>query len=98
VSYWTYILCNRPRGTFYVGMTNDLVRRIFEHREGVADGFTKRYAIKRLVYFEEHITALAAITREKTLKRWTRDWKIALIERGNPEWSDLYDRIAGWPS
>jgi putative endonuclease len=98
VSYWTYILCNRPRGTFYVGMTNDLAGRAYQHREGLADGFTKRYGIKRLVYFEEHATALAAIAREKTLKRWPRDWKIALIERDNPDWSDLYDRIAGWPS
>ena len=98
MSYWTYILCNRPRGTFYVGMTNDLVRRVYEHREGLADGFTRRYAVKRLVYFEEHATALAAITREKTLKRWSRDWKTALIERDNPDWNDLYDRIAGWPS
>ena len=98
MSYWTYILCNKPHGTLYVGMTNDLVRRVYEHREGIADGFTKRYAIKRLVYFESHDTALAAIAREKTLKRWPRDWKIALIERGNPDWGDLYDRIAGWSS
>ena len=98
MSYWTYILRNKPLGTLYVGMTNDLVRRVHEHHESVADGFTKRYGIKRLVYFEEHTTALAAIAREKTLKRWPRDWKIALIERGNPDRSDLYDRIAGWPS
>jgi putative endonuclease len=95
VSFWTYILCNKPRGTFYVDPTDDLVRRIFEHREGVADGFTKRYGIKRLVYFEEHATREAALTREKTLKRWPRDWKIALIERENLDWDDLYDRIAG---
>ncbi len=94
MDYWTYILCNKPHGTLYVGMTSDLVRRTFEHREGLADGFTKRYAIKRLVYFEEHDTALAAIAREKTLKRWSRHWKIALVERDNPDWSDLYDGIA----
>ncbi len=98
MSFWTNILCNKPYGTLYVGMTSDLVRRTFEHREGLADGFTKRYAIKRLVYFEEHDTALAAIAREKTLNRWSRDWKTALIERDNPDWNDLYDRIAGWPS
>jgi putative endonuclease len=96
VSYWTYILCNKPYGTLYVGITNDLVRRGYEHREGVVDGFTKRYAIKRLVYFEEHATALEAIAREKTLKRWSRAWKIALIERTNPNWDDLYEGIARW--
>ena len=96
MSYWTYILCNKPYGTLYVGITNDLVRRGYEHREGVVDGFTKRYAIKRLVYFEEHATALEAIAREKTLKRWSRAWKIALIERTNPNWDDLYEGIARW--
>jgi len=96
VSYWTYILCNKPHGTLYVGITNDIIRRGYEHREGVVDGFTKRYAIKRLVYFEEHATALEAIAREKTLKRWPRAWKIALIERTNPKWDDLYDGIARW--
>jgi putative endonuclease len=96
VSYWTYILCNKPHGTLYVGITNDLVRRGYEHREGVVEGFTKRYAIKRLVYFEEHATALDAIAREKTLKRWPRAWKIALIERTNPNWDDLYEGIARW--
>lgn len=94
MSYWTYILCSRPRGTFYVGMTNDLPRRIYEHREGLADGFTKKYGVKRLVYFEPHDTALAAIAREKTLKRWPRDWKIALIERSNRHWRDLFEDIA----
>ena len=96
MSYWTYILCNKPHGTLYVGITNDIIRRGYEHREGVVDGFTKRYAIKRLVYFEEHATALEAIAREKTLKRWPRAWKIALIERTNPKWDDLYDGIARW--
>lgn len=94
MSYWTYILCNKPHGTLYVGMRSDLPGRIYQHREGLADGFTKRYGIKRLVYFEQHETALAAITREKTLKRWPRDWKIALIEKSNPRCDDLYDVIA----
>ena len=90
------MLCNKPHGTLYVGITNDIIRRGYEHREGVVEGFTKRYAIKRLVYFEEHATALEAIAREKTLKRWPRAWKIALIERTNPKWDDLYDGIARW--
>ena len=71
-------------------MTNDLLRRIFEHREGVADGFTKRHGVKRLVYFEVHESIEAAIRREKTVKRWARDWKIDLIERANPQWADLW--------
>ena len=96
MSYWTYILCNKPHGKLYVGITNNIIRRGHEHREGVVEGFTKRYAIKRLVYFEEHATALEAIAREKTLKRWPRAWKIALIERTNPKWHDLYDGIARW--
>ena len=95
MSYCTYILCNKPYGTLYVGMTSDLPGRAYQHREGLADGFTKKHHIKRLVYFEQHETALAAIAREKTLKRWPRDWKIALIEKTNPRWDDLYDGIAG---
>jgi len=95
VSYWAYILCNKPHGTLYVGMTRNLPGRIYQHREGLADGFTKKHDIKRLVYFEQHETALAAIAREKTLKRWPRGWKIALIEKTNPRWDDLYNGIAG---
>ena len=94
MSYWTYILCNKPYSTLYVGMTSDLSGRIYQHREGLADGFTKKHGIKRLVYFEQHETALAAIAREKTLKRWPRDWKIALIEKTNPHRADLYEAIA----
>ena len=75
------------------GVTNDIARRIHEHREGLADGFTKRYGVKILVYVEVHETALNAIAREKKIKRWRRAWKIDLIERDNPTWSDLYDRI-----
>lgn len=96
MSYWTYILCNKPHGTLYVGTTNHIVARGNQHREGLMEGFTKRYGITRLVYFEEHATALQAIAREKTIKRWPRAWKIALIERMNPNWDDLYDGIARW--
>lgn len=95
MSYWTYILCNKPHGTLYVGMTSNLPGQIYQHREGLADGFTKKHDIKRLVYFEQHETALAAIAREKTQKRWPRGWKIALIEKTNPRWDDLYNGIAG---
>ncbi len=95
MSFWTYILCNKPLGTLYIGMTSDLPGRVHQHREGVADGFTKTHGIKRLVYFEQHETALAAIAREKALKRWRRDWKIALIEKTNPRWDDLFEGIAG---
>jgi putative endonuclease len=94
VSYWTYFLCNKPRGTFYIGMTGHLIKRVAEHRDGLIEGFTRRYGIKRLVYFEEHATAMEAIKREKTLKRWPRAWKIALVERSNPDWHDLFDGIA----
>ncbi len=94
MSYWTYILCNKPYGTLYVGMTNNIVARAYQHREGIIAGFTKRYGVKRLVCFEEYATPGDAIVREKTLKRWPRAWKIALIERENPQWDDLYEGIA----
>jgi putative endonuclease len=92
-TFWVYILSSRPRGTLYVGVTNDLIRRTYEHREGVATGFTKRYKVKMLVYYEQHATALAAIQREKNIKHWSRDWKIQLITSENPEWRDLWDDI-----
>jgi putative endonuclease len=88
--YWVYILASRPRGTLYVGMTNDLIRRVYEHREGVADGFTKQYGIKSLVYFEQHATAIAAIQREKNIKHWSRKWKIDLIRSMNSDRRDLW--------
>jgi putative endonuclease len=93
-SYFTYILASKPEGTLYVGMTNDLVRRVYEHRTDAVDGFTKSHGVKRLVYYEIHATAEAAITREKQIKAWQRDWKIRLIEEDNPRWDDLYASIA----
>jgi putative endonuclease len=93
MSFWVYILASAPGGTLYVGVTNNLVRRAYEHRNGVIPGFTKRYGVKRLVYFEEHATAYAAIQREKNIKHWPREWKIDLIISMNPEWRDLYDQI-----
>jgi putative endonuclease len=91
---WVYILTNRPCGTLYIGVTSNLARRIWEHREGVIEGFSKRYDLKRLVFVEPHEEILGAIQREKNLKRWPRAWKIALIVAENPGWDDLYARIA----
>jgi len=93
MSFWVYILANRPGGTLYVGITNNLVRRTYEHREGLAPGFTKKYGVKKLVYYEPHETAIAAIQREKNIKHWPREWKIDLIVAKNPGWRDLYDEI-----
>ena len=87
-------MTNRPNGTLYVGVTSDLVRRAWEHREGLVDGFTRRYGLKRLVFFESHATITAAIQREKNIKHWPRTWKVRLILRQNPGWDDLYDRLA----
>jgi len=89
-----YILASKPGGTLYIDVTNILVRRVNEHREGLADGFTKRYGVKTLVYFEAHDTIAAALQREKNMKHWSREWKIDLIVKSNPTWQDLYDEIA----
>jgi len=93
-AYWVYILASRPRGTLYVGMTNDLVRRVYEHQNGLIDGFTKQYRVKMLVYFERHETPHAAIQREKNVKHWSRKWKLDLIQQANPAWRDLTNDIA----
>ncbi len=90
MSYFVYILASAPQGTLYVGVTNDLVRRVAEHRTSAVPGFTKENGIHRLVYFEPHDSIEAAILREKTLKKWRRDWKRSLIERENPMWDDLF--------
>jgi putative endonuclease len=93
-SYWVYILASRIGGTLYIGVTNNLVRRVYEHRMGLVDGFTKKYAVRRLVYFEQYSEIEVAILREKRLKKWDRAWKIHLIEELNPNWDDLYPQIA----
>ena len=93
MTYLVYILASKPGGTLYVGVTNNLVRRVYEHRERLADGFTKRYGIKTLVYFEAHEAITAALQREKSIKHWSREWKIDLIVAGNPDWRDLYEEI-----
>ena len=93
-SYWVYILANKIGGTLYIGVTNDLVRRVFEHKSKFVDGFTQKYDVARLVHFEQFDDIEFAIRRETRLKKWTREWKIQLIEKDNPNWDDLYPRIA----
>jgi putative endonuclease len=88
-----YILTNKPYGTLYVGVTSDLARRIWEHKHHILEGFTERYGLHRLVYVDSHETMIDAIAREKKLKRWRREWKVALIEKDNSEWLDLYERL-----
>ncbi|RJO61575.1 GIY-YIG nuclease family protein [candidate division WS5 bacterium] len=83
-------MASKKNGILYIGVTDNLIRRVFEHREGSKDGFTKKYWVKKLVYFEETPNIESAIKREKQIKRWKRDWKIELIEGANPEWKDLY--------
>jgi putative endonuclease len=90
---WVYIMTNRPDGVLYIGVTSDLIRRVHDHREGLISGFTKRYNMKTLVYFERHDDILSAIAREKAMKAWRRDWKIQLIEKGNRDWADLWAGI-----
>jgi putative endonuclease len=94
MAYYVHLLASKKHGTLYLGVTNDLVRRVYEHRTKAAPGFTRRYGVDKLVWFEIHDTAEAAITREKKLKKWRRDWKIRLIEESNPEWVDLYPGIS----
>jgi putative endonuclease len=84
-----YILASRKAGTLYIGVTSNLMQRLYQHREGLIDGFTRDHGVHRLVWFEMHETMEAAITREKQLKNWRREWKCNLIERENPDWADL---------
>ncbi len=91
--YFVYVLASKRNGTLYVGVTNDLVRRVAEHRTGAVPGFTKQQSIRQLVYFEPHESIEAAIEREKRPKRWKRAWKLELIEQENPTWRDLFAEI-----
>src|SRR3972149_3969078 len=93
--YYVYLLASRRNATLYVGMTNDLVRRVWEHKNDVVEGFTKKYGVHQLVWYETADAPIAAITREKQLKKWKRAWKLQLIEDTNPMWRDLYDDLAG---
>ncbi len=92
---WVYIATNRRYGTLYVGVTANLPRRAWEHREGVAEGFTRRYGLK--IWTEHHGDIRSAIQREKNIKHWPRTWKVDLIETQNPEWEDLYPQLASLP-
>ncbi|MGZ5037367.1 MAG: GIY-YIG nuclease family protein [Usitatibacter sp.] len=92
--YYVYILANKPYGTLYTGITNDLARRVWEHGNDVVKGFTREHQTHRLVWYEVHGDAYEAIAREKLLKKWHRDWKISLIQEMNPQWEDLYDEVA----
>ena len=91
--YYVYIMASGKNGTLYVGVTNDLIRRAYEHRNGLVEGFTRQYDVKRLVYFEETSDVQVALQRGKNVKHWSRAWKLALIEEANPDWRDLYDDI-----
>jgi putative endonuclease len=88
-----YILASKRNGTLYIGVTSNLPKRVWEHREGLVDGFSKEYSVKNLVWYEVHGDAISAITREKQLKKWNRIWKHSLIEKANPEWKDLFAEI-----
>lgn len=91
--YYVYILASRRNGTLYIGITSDLLKRVYEHKQNLIDGFTKEYNVHALVYYEAHNNIEGAITREKQIKKWKRRWKMRLIEEMNPEWEDLYNQI-----
>ncbi len=91
--YYVYILASQRNGTLYIGVTNDLRKRVYEHKNDLVEGFTKKYQVHKLVYFEETFDIESAIKREKQLKAWKRKWKLELIEKSNPNWDDLYDTL-----
>ena len=93
--YSVYFLASRPGGAIYIGVTNDLVRRVYEHKQGFVKGHTKRYGIDRLVYFESYADVRLAIQRDKNIKHWPRAWKTKLIAEKNPAWLDLFEEVAG---
>ena len=93
MSFFVYILASRRNGTLYIGMTDDLARRTWEHRIGTVPGFSRKYGVKTLVWFEQHETRESAFTRERQLKKWNRAWKLQLIEQMNPTWRDLQDEF-----
>jgi len=93
MQYFVYLMASRRNGTLYVGVTNDLIRRIHAHKNGVVEGFTERYGVHLLVWFESTPSVEAAIHKEKQIKNWKREWKVALVEKANPNWLDLYETI-----
>ena len=94
MSFYVYILASRKNGTLYTGMTDNLVQRVWMHRNSVLPGFTKQYGVKTLVWYEQHESREAAISRERQIKKWNRAWKLQIIERMNPAWSDLYKSLS----
>ena len=92
-NFYVYILSSKRRGTLYIGVTSDLSKRVYEHKNGLVEGFTKRYEVHRLVYYEVAKDAEAALTRERQIKKWNRAWKLRLIEEHNSEWEDLYANL-----
>ena len=94
-NYYVYMMTNKRNGTLYTGMTSDLIRRVYEHRTGIMEGFTKKYGLKLLVWYEQHHDVNEAIKREKNIQAWKREWKLKLIESVNPHWNDLYAEITG---
>ena len=88
--YYVYIMASKKHGTLYIGVTNDIIKRVYQHKNDLLEGFSKKYATHNLVYYEIHGDIINAIQREKRLKKWERQWKINLIEKDNPEWKDLY--------
>jgi putative endonuclease len=95
MSYYVYIMTNKPNGVVYIGVTNDLIRRVYEHKHHLVKGFTEQYNLDKLVWFEQTDDVTSAIEKEKQLKNWHRQWKINLIEKDNPNWQDLYNEIVG---
>ncbi len=91
--FYVYILCSKRNGTLYIGITSNLIKRVYEHKNKLIDGFTKKYNVHRLVWYEMYESADAAIQREKQIKKWKRWWKMELIEKDNPKWNDLYESI-----
>jgi len=97
-TYYLYILASKRNGTLYIGLTNNLVKRVYEHKENLVPGFTEKYNVHHLVYYEQFTDIHSAIAREKQIKRWKRQWKLNLIEKMNPDWKDLYDNFDCCPS
>ena len=94
-NYYIYMLTNKPNGVVYIGVTNDIIRRTYEHKNHLVKGFTQTYKLDKLVWFEQTEDVISAISREKQLKNWKRQWKIDLIEQQNPDWKDMYSEILG---
>ena len=92
-AFYVYILCSKRNGTLYIGVTSDPIKRVYQHKNKLVDGFTKKYDVKQLVWYEKHESVESAIQGEKQLKKWKRAWKLKLIEKSNPQWNDLYEGI-----